>query len=330
MKRICIFLEHINGIPTSNSEKVLFLAQTLKEKYGFEIITIIFDQNPEKFISYLKCTQIKKIYYVKAETFRAFLFSANELRNMANFLKIINPDVIWGTNSNLYRTLFPKIAYLLRTGLCAACSNFNFDVVSGQITMIRMVYANILHAEIDVFRSKPLMATILDDNNVYTLKKSLSHTNIYNITNQIIELVNKNTIIKRKVKSNLAQSINFKIVIGLGNGIRSKSDLLLFNKLAKVLNNATICGSRELVNRQIIPQKCQIGLTGLQIKADMYIAFGISGSFQHLQGIRHVKKIIAINNDPYATIFQYSDYGIVGDLYEVAEFMINYLGGKNN
>lgn len=328
MKKVCIFIEHKDGMPTSNSRKILYMAQTLKKQYGYRIIAIILDQNDEKFLGYLKTTEIDVIYYVTLHARNKFLFSKDEINNLANFLKKINPDIAWATNSSGYKILFPQVAYILNTGLCAACTNFKFDEVSGRINMVRMVYSNNIYAQIAVHRSKPLMATILDDEKAYSLEGNLACPEIHNITTQIILSENNNIKIEMMKKVETIGPNKSKIVIGLGNGINDKSDLALFKKLATMLDHAAIGGTRELVNRQIIPQSYQIGSTGMQIYADMYIAFGISGSPQHIQGVEHVKQIIAVNNDPYAAIFQYSDYGIIGDLFEVAHYMINYLGGK--
>jgi len=328
MKKICIFIEHKDGIPTSNSRKIIFMAQTLKKQYGYIIIAIILDQNAEKFLSYLETTEVDVIYYVTLNARNKFLFSKDEINNLVNFLKKINPDIAWATNSSGYKILFPQVAYILNTGLCAACTNFKFDEVSGCINMVRMVYSNNIYAQIAVHRSKPLMATILDDEKTYCLECNLTCPEIHNITTQINLSENNNIKIEMMKKVETICLNKSKIVIGLGNGINDKLDLTLFKKLATLLDNASIGGTRELVNRQIISRNYQIGSTGMQIYADMYIAFGISGSPQHIQGIEHVKQIIAVNNDPYAAIFQYSDYGIIGDLFEVANYMINYLGGK--
>ena len=328
MKKVCIFIEHNEGVPTSNSKKILYMAQTLKRQYGYQIIAIIMDQNPESFIDYLKTTVVDSIKYVIMNKQQKILFNKDEIDNLISVLKEIDPEVIWATNSFFYRILLPKIAYILHTGLCAACSDFVYDEDSMKINMVRTVFSNKAYAQIAVHRSKPVMATIIDEKGNYNLVENLIPLEICNLTEKILVLQNNQTIwtSPKAEPISLEQS---KIVIGLGNGIRDKSDLKLFEKLAVLLNDAAIGGTRELVNRQILPQNSQIGSTGTHIYADLYIGFGISGAPQHLQGIEHVKKIVAVNQDPYASIFQHADYGIVGDMYEVANYMINYLGGKD-
>ena len=66
-----------------------------------------------------------------------------------------------------------------------------------------------------------------------------------------------------------------------------------------------------------LPQTRQIGFSGKSIKLKIYIAIGLSGSTHHVKGIEGARKIVAINKDPGASIFNYSDYGVVGDLFEM-------------
>lgn len=330
MKKVCIFIEQQNGVLTSNSQKVLFMAQNLKIQYGYMVIIVAFEENINEFITSLEDFDKDIIYYIKFNRKRRYFFTQNEISNLVCFLKRVDPDILWACNSFCYKMLFPKIAYILKTGLCAACLDFTYNEASHQIDMIRMAYSGNAYVQIAVQKSRPLMATILADSKRYILNRGLFSPTIHDITSDIITSELKTVEFEAvKVVKNVCQNES-KIVIGIGNGIRNKSDVLLFNRLAYLLNNAAIGGTRELVNRQIIPQSCQIGSTGIRIYADLYIAFGISGAPQHIQGIEHVKKIISINSDPYAAMFQYSDYGVVGDLFEVVQYMINFLEGKCN
>ncbi len=80
--------------------------------------------------------------------------------------------------------------------------------------------------------------------------------------------------------------------------------------------NGSLSCSRPVVDKKWLPKDRQVGSSGKTVKPKVYLAIGISGSFQHLMGLKG-GTIIAINKDPKAPIFRVADYGIVGDLFQV-------------
>ena len=102
------------------------------------------------------------------------------------------------------------------------------------------------------------------------------------------------------------------IIVAGGLGVGSKEGFQKLQQLAERLG-AGLGASRCAVDSGFAPYRCQVGITGTTVCPKLYIAVGISGAVQHLSGMSGAEKVIAINSDPKAPIFDYADYGIVGD-----------------
>lgn len=102
------------------------------------------------------------------------------------------------------------------------------------------------------------------------------------------------------------------IIVAGGMGVGSKEGFRKLEALAAKLGGA-LAASRTAVDAGFAPYRCQVGMTGVTVCPRLYIAVGISGAVQHLAGMSGSGKVIAINTDPKAPIFDYADYGIVGD-----------------
>jgi electron transfer flavoprotein alpha subunit len=111
------------------------------------------------------------------------------------------------------------------------------------------------------------------------------------------------------------------IVVAGGYGLGTKDNFRLIHELAKVLG-AEVAGTRAAVDAGFVPSERQVGQTGLTIRPKLYIAIGISGAIQHRAGMQESNKIIAINVDPEAPIFDVAHYGIVGDAMDVVPKLI--------
>jgi len=106
-------------------------------------------------------------------------------------------------------------------------------------------------------------------------------------------------------------------IVAVGRGIKSEENIPLAEKLAKAMG-AEVAASRPICDNGWLPMERQIGSSGQTVAPKLYVALGISGAIQHLVGMKGSRTIVAINKDAEAPIFEVADYGIVGDLFEIA------------
>ena len=106
------------------------------------------------------------------------------------------------------------------------------------------------------------------------------------------------------------------ILVSVGRGIGSRDNIAVVKELAEALGGA-VSSSRPIVDQGWLPKTRQVGKSGLSVKPKLYLAVGISGAPEHIEGMRGAELIVAINTDPGAPIFDVAHYGVVSDLFDV-------------
>jgi electron transfer flavoprotein alpha subunit len=106
------------------------------------------------------------------------------------------------------------------------------------------------------------------------------------------------------------------VLVAVGRGIQRKENLPMAEDLASLLGGA-VCSSRPVVDQGWLPLSRQVGKSGMIVKPRLYLALGISGAPEHVEGMKDSDLIIAVNADPKAPIFNVADYGVAVDLFEL-------------
>lgn len=114
------------------------------------------------------------------------------------------------------------------------------------------------------------------------------------------------------------------ILVSVGRGIQSQENLEGVEELARALGGE-LCASRPIVDNGWLPKSRQVGKSGLTVRPRLYLAVGVSGAPEHLEGMRGAECIIAVNSDPSAPIFEVADYGVVADLFEIVPALTDRL-----
>ena len=208
-------------------------------------------------------------------------------------------------------------AALLKTGLTADCTELSME--DGKLTMTRPAFGGDLLATITCDRH-PQMATVRPG--IFSPKEPEIGRSGTVISRPFNPRYSKEIISDEPVPADYDIS-DAKILISLGNGIRDRTVIDIAEKVAKRIGAMVSC-SRALVDKGWFDRSRQVGQSGRAVSPDLYIAFGISGSSQHMAGVR-AKRIISVNSDAEAPINALSDKCIIGDATEMLRSMLESL-----
>ena len=227
------------------------------------------------------------------------------------------PQAIFGAVTSRQRELLARLAARLGAGLSA--DSVAFRVEDGKLIATRPIYAGKLLSKVS-WTKPPWLATLRP--NVFKAEEPKAGT-VPTVERPSVAIVpSRMTLVERKeeVATGLPELTEAEIVVSGGRGLKGPENFVILEELAKVIG-AAVGASRAAVDAGWRPHRFQIGQTGRTISPKLYMGFGISGAIQHLAGMRTSKIIVAVNKDPEAPIFKIADYGIVGDLFEVAPLL---------
>ena len=131
------------------------------------------------------------------------------------------------------------------------------------------------------------------------------------------------TLVERRPRT--TESVNLvaaKRVVSVGRGIERQEDLRLIEQLAEALEAEVGCTRPIAEGVNWMARERYIGVSGVMLKPELFVAVGVSGQVQHMVGANRAKTIVAINKDKNAPVFKQADYGIVGDWYEVVPQLV--------
>ena len=318
MSEVLIFAEQEDGEIHKVSFELLGKGRELADKLKCKLDAVL--------LGYQVRNEAYELIYRGAD--RVFLYDHPSLkvfdairytRNITSLVRRIRPSIFLIGATRIGRSLAPRIAAALKTGLTADC--VELDLENSDLIQMRPAFSGNIMAKIKT-KTSPQMATVR-----YRVMRMLGRDT--SRSGRIIEMETEvadetGMEIIEKTRADTVNLSDADIIISGGRGLRKPEDFKLLRELAGLIGGA-VGSSRPLVDAGWIGRDHQVGFSGNTVKPKVYIACGISGSPQHLFGMRKSEIIIAINKDPSAPIFNVSDYGIVGDLYEVIPILIREL-----
>lgn len=326
--KIAIFIEKnpVTGKLRDVTTELSAKASALVEPYGGEVIGMFAgDELP------VNCNDLFLSGLNRLISFREKRLMDSHTIAIKNIIeKMIlseDPDIVLFGATSLGREIAPLISSSLKAGLTADCTHLYIDDFKDKgkiLYQVRPAFGGNILATIISPDSRPVMSTVREG--VMKVPEGMSKNEIRSEEFEMSLQDNWfiNDFLKILPKENKVHFNRSDIIVAGGAGVGTRENFKLLSDLADMLG-AELGGSRAAVDSGYIDKSRQIGQTGAVVRPKLYIAFGISGSIQHRAGMDESSKIIAVNSDPNAPIFDISHFGIVEDMKMVIPVMMRYL-----
>jgi electron transfer flavoprotein alpha subunit len=330
---VWVFIEQRNGKPADVSYELLSKGRKLADAMKGVLKSVVLGKNvrniAEETFSF-GTDEALLIDHESLSSYRTMPYS----RIMSDLVNKFRPRIVLFGATITGRDLAPRVASNTKSGLTADCT----DLQISDVTYLKTEYKNLLLQIRPAFGGNIIATIITPDNptqmatvregvmekHFSEIKKEIKINEIQYAPDPVDELIQ---IVEQHTAENKVDIKSAPIIVAGGYGLGTKENFKMLQELAKVLG-AEIAGSRAAVDAGFISPDRQVGQTGVTVRPKLYIAVGISGAIQHRAGMQESQKIIAINNDPDAPIFDVSHYGIVGDASDVIPKFIEAFKNK--
>jgi electron transfer flavoprotein alpha subunit len=314
-KGISVYAEQRKGRVHPVAYELLGKGRELADQLGEDLYAVIIGSDVEESTRELAFRGADTVFVYEnplLEDFRDDPYSAL----LEAHVRKVKPSIFLIGATAIGRSLGPKVAACLETGLTADCTGLEIDKDTKLLLQTRPAYGGNIMATIICTNRRPQMATVR-----YKVMKEADR-DISRIPEIIKEEVDMNNIPDRvqiidfQTVQEAASIVDADIIVSGGKGLGEPNGFEIIQKLARALGGA-VGASRPTVDEGWMEYRHQVGLSGRTVRPKIYMACGISGAVQHLAGMKTSDVIIAINKDPDAPIFSVSSLGAIGDLYEV-------------
>ena len=308
---IMTYCEITEGKLPSISREVLGCGRRLADDLGQELYTVLIGSDVGSLAQEASALGPDKVYVVDDQLLKEYQ-TDSYVAVMEKVVRQVMPLILILGQTSVGRDLAPMLAFRLDTTATLDCVGLAIDPETKLLLRTKPVYGGNAQATFTC-DSYPQIATVRDKAMSPQEPNASKQGEVITIGAGLDPSAIRTRLLKR-VQENAGgvRLEDASIIISGGRGIGSAEGFHQLQELAAMLKAAVGASRPACDNRWLAPNR-QVGITGKIVNPDLYIAIALSGSIQHLSGCAQSKSIIAINRDPEAPIFNYADFGVVGD-----------------
>ena len=317
MSAIIVISEHRQGEITPASLECISAATGLKTEKGQSVLVAVLASDPGRYAEQLNLQGVDEIIRITTpgDEFQVDQWEAA----ISALIGERKPAVILVPHSVDAWSYAPVLAARGDYGFATDVFGIRYD--GDELVATRAAYAEKVHMEVDFPERETVLLTVRG--NVFKPAEANGMAEMSDFECPEADAHTQHLEYQEPAGGGDVDISQAEYMLSVGRGIEDEDNVEQFEELADAMGFTLGC-SRPVADSGWLPKSRQVGQSGKTVaNCNVYIAMGISGAVQHLAGMKHVTNIIAVNKDPEASIFSVARYGVVGDLFEIADELRN-------
>jgi electron transfer flavoprotein alpha subunit len=315
---ILVIAEHRNAVLDNITWELIGKGRSLADEWGTRLAVLVAGSELDAYVERLKTSGVDLVLPVRhslLKDYNAELYTTA----IGQACKLFNPALVLMGYTYLGMEIGPAVAVRLGGTMVSNCNELRVE--GNNLFVVRSVFGGALQIKVRLVGPQPYLISMV---------KGVLPRDTLDAKDAAIESLAVDFDEKR-MRSRVLEILTIdtggiditkaKVLVSAGRGIGGPDKIPLLRDLADALGGELAC-SRPVADMGWLPVAHQVGISASTVTPDVYIACGISGASQHITAMRDSGRIIAINKDPNAPIFQVAHYGIVGDVMEVIPALI--------
>ena len=317
-KGVLIFAEQEGGRVHPICFELIGKGREIADKTGSKVSCALLGSGVQETAKELVAYGADTVYVYDDEALATF-DPINYKVNVVDLIGEAAPSIVLFGATFTGKSLASRVATAIEAGLTSNCTALELQD-DGSLLQVRPAFTGNFLATVKA-KTVPAMATVR-----YRALEAPARDDSRkgDIVSKDAKTIESSIKVTGKGEAKAASIAGADIVVCAGRGLKKAEDFELVQKLADALGGV-VGATRPLVDDGWISKDHQVGFSGTIVKPKLYVGVGVSGSPQHLAGMRESGTIVAINPDPSVALFRIADYALVGDLYEVIPQMIEAL-----
>ena len=324
---VAVYIEHNGQKAADVSWELMGKGRELADKLQARLVALVPGSEINGLYSRVQNTGCDEFHVLEHESLYRYVSSLYG-HALCTMVRKVEPEILLLGATSQGRDLAGVVATHLKTGLTADCTGLDIEEDTGLMLMTRPTFGGNIMATIFCENHRPQMATVRPK--VFPMPvfserecKIIRHDWSPPDDARIPELID---FIEDTTRSGV-DITQYPVLIVAGKGACSPDSFPLLEELAGLLGGTVAC-SRPVVEAGLMPYERQVGQTGKTVAPRLYIGVGVSGAVQHRVAMQGAQRILAVNTDPGAPIFQVADVGIVGDYTKVLPELISRIRAR--